>query len=291
MKALRGVVAPILTPFNDDLSIATDLFVEKANALLDEGAVGLAPFGTTGEALSVSTPERLTALKALINSGIDGDRIVPGTGLCNLADTVDLSKACLDMGCGGVMTLPPFYYKEATQEGLYEYFCQLAKEIAGSAIYLYHIPQVSGVPIWPELARKLFEDVTEVVGIKDSSGVWENTEALLAIEGMIVYPASEAALLKALPLGATGSITATANVQAGAIAKLIEAWDRRPAEAEALFPPIEAVRKAVQSRSFISPQKRALSLVGDKRWATVRPPLSPATVEDGEALAREIGLM
>ena len=131
MKTLRGVVAPILTPFNDDLSIATDLFVEKANALLDEGAVGLAPFGTTGEALSVSTPERLAALKALINSGIDGDRIVPGTGLCNLADTVDLSKACLDMGCGGVMTLPPFYYKEATQEGLYEYFCQLAKEIAG----------------------------------------------------------------------------------------------------------------------------------------------------------------
>jgi len=141
------------------------------------------------------------------------------------------------------------------------------------------------------LARKLFNDVDEVVGIKDRSGVWENTAALLAIEGMIIYPASEAALLKALPLGATGSITATANVQAGAIAKLIEAWDRDPAEAEALFPPIEAVRKAVQSRSFISPQKRALSLVGDARWATVRPPLSPCSVEDGEALAREIGLM
>ena len=108
---------------------------------------------------------------------------------------------------------------------------------------------------------------------------------------VVLGHASEAALLKALPLGATGSITATANVQAGAIAKLIEAWDHSPAEAEALFPPIEAVRKAVQSRSFISPQKRALSLIGDKRWATVRPPLSPATVEDGEALAREIGLM
>ena len=291
MKKLRGVVAPILTPFNDDLSIATDLFVAKAHELMEAGCVGLAPFGTTGEALSVATPERLTALKALIDSGIDGSKIVPGTGLCNLADTVALSKACLDMGCGGVMTLPPFYYKEATQEGLYDYFCALAKQIAGSAIYLYHIPQVSGVPIWPDLARRLYNDVDEVVGIKDSSGVWENTEALLGIEGMIVYPASEAALLKALPLGATGSITATANVQAGAIAELIATWDRDPAAAEALFPAIEAVRMAVQSRSFISPQKRALSLVGDARWATVRPPLSPCSVEDGEALAREIGLM
>ena len=291
MEKLRGVVAPILTPFNDDLSIAADLFVAKAHELLEAGCVGLAPFGTTGEALSVAAPERLTALKALIDSGVDGAKIVPGTGLCNLADTADLSKACLDMGCGGVMTLPPFYYKEATQEGLYDYFCALADAIRGSAIYLYHIPQVSGVPIWPDLARRLFNDVDEVVGIKDSSGVWENTEALLGIDGMIVYPASEAALLKALPLGATGSITATANVQAAAIAELIATWDRDPKAAEALFPAIEAVRMSVQSRSFISPQKRALSLVGDKRWATVRPPLSPTSVEDGEALAKEIGLM
>ncbi|MEM7269098.1 MAG: dihydrodipicolinate synthase family protein [Pseudomonadota bacterium] len=291
MMKLRGVVAPILTPFNDDLSIATDLFVAKANELMEAGCVGLAPFGTTGEALSVATPERLAALKALIDSGIPGERIVPGTGLCNLSDTSDLSKACLDLGCGGVMTLPPFYYKEATQEGLYDYFCALAGQIAGSAIYLYHIPQVSVVPIWPDLARRLFEEVEEVVGIKDSSGVWDNTEALLGIEGMIIYPASEATLMKALPLGATGSITATANLQASAIAELISTWDRDPAAAEALFGPIEKVRRAVQSRSFISPQKRVLALTEDPRWVNVRPPLSPCPVEDGEALAREIGRM
>ena len=110
-EPLRGVVVPILTPFNDDLSVATDLYVAHAKNLFEQGCAGLAPFGTTGEALSVGIDERIAAIRALVNGGIDPARMIAGTGLSNVADTARLSRACLDLGCAGVMTLPPFYYK------------------------------------------------------------------------------------------------------------------------------------------------------------------------------------
>ena len=70
-EPMRGVIAPILTPFNDDMSIATDLYVDLAKHLFDEGCVGLAPFGTTGEALSVGIDERIFAISALVDGGIE----------------------------------------------------------------------------------------------------------------------------------------------------------------------------------------------------------------------------
>ena len=85
-NAPRGVVAPILTPFNDDLTIATDLYVDLANRLLDEGCAGFAPFGTTGEALSVGIDERIDGIRSLIDGGIDPSLLIPGTGLTDVAE-------------------------------------------------------------------------------------------------------------------------------------------------------------------------------------------------------------
>ena len=101
----RGLIAPILTPFNDDMSVATDLYVEHARSLLDQGCVALAPFGTTGEATSVAARERIAAIKALIAAGVDPKQLIPGTGLTSLEDTAGLSRACLYMGCAAVMPL------------------------------------------------------------------------------------------------------------------------------------------------------------------------------------------
>ena len=99
MNALRGVTVPLLTPFNDDLSIATDLYVAHAQRVLADGAAGLAPFGTTGEALSVGIDERIAAIGSLVDAGVDPAQMIPGTGLSNVADTARLSRACLDLGC------------------------------------------------------------------------------------------------------------------------------------------------------------------------------------------------
>ena len=292
VQALRGVIAPVLTPFNDDLSIATDLLIDHAKRLFDQGCVGIAPFGTTGEALSVGIGERVAAIESLVDAGIDPGRMIPGTGLSNVVDTARLSRACLDLGCAGVMTLPPFYYKAVTEDGLYRYFVCLLKNIGADArVYLYHIPPIAVVGIPPSLAARLhaaFPD--KIVGIKDSSGDWDNTRALFGIDGMIVYPGSEIPLLEALESGGQGCISATANLNARDIAEVIRLYDDGdPEAARALHEKVVRFRKTVEAHGPIPAQKRLLAIsTGDSRWANVRPPLTAMPQDEGATLAARI---
>lgn len=289
-QPLRGVIAPILTPFNDDLTIAHDLYIANARRCLDDGCIGLAPFGTTGEALSVGIDERMEMLEGLVAAGIEPSKLIPGTGLSNLPDTIRLTRHAAGLGCAGAMTLPPFYYKDVAEDGLYQHFRRLIDGVADDRlrIYLYHIPQVSGVGIPVTLVRRLREDFPDtVVGIKDSSGDWENTGALLGIDGLVVYPGSELPLTEALKLGAPGCISATANLNAGAIAEVIRLHgigDR--AGAEKLHEAVRGFRLTVQGYAPIPVMKRMLALASDDaRWANTRPPLLPASVEEGQTLA------
>ncbi len=287
VQIIRGIIAPILTPFDDDLSVATGLYVAHAKWLIEQGCAGIAPFGTTGEALSVGIDERIDAIQALIDSGIDPMRLIPGTGLSNVADTARLSRACLDMGCAGVMTLPPFYFKDVSEDGLFNYFEQLISAIGPHArIYLYHIPPIAIVGVPPTLASRLHMEFPEqVVGIKDSSGDWSNTRALLDIDGMVVYPGSELPLLEALELGAPGCITATANVNAGAIARVMDLYDQGDIAAQALHETVKRLRLTLQEYSPIPAQKRLLAIAtGDARWANVRPPLTAMSDATGREL-------
>jgi 4-hydroxy-tetrahydrodipicolinate synthase len=294
---IRGVLVPILTPFNDDMSIATDLYVALAKQLLDQGCAGLVPFGTTGEALSAGVDERIAAVRALADAGIDPALMIPGTGLSNVADSARLSRACLDIGCAGVMTLPPFYYKGVSEEGLYRHFVQLIRAIGDDArLFLYHIPPVAivGIPV-TLVARLHAEFPQQVVGIKDSSGDWDNTRALLEIEGLVVYPGSELPLVEALQLGAPGCISATANLNGSAIARLIDAFARGDAaNVRELQEQVSRFRLLLEDYAPIPAQKRLLALIsGDDRWANVRPPLMPMSEDKGrellERLYREAG--
>ena len=292
MKTIRGVIAPILTPFNDDMSIAIDLYVEHARSLLQQGCAGITPFGTTGEALSVGIDERIAAIQALVDGGIEPGCLIPGTGLSNVADTARLSGACLEIGCNGVMTLPPFYFKDVSEHGLYDYFVALLEAIGEKArIYLYHIPPVAVVGIPVSLASRLHKEFPErIVGIKDSSGDKGNTMDLLGIDGLIVYPGSEMYLLEALDHGAAGCITATANMNADHVARVIRCYDEGDSgQAHALHETVKDVRLAIQAKGPIPAQKRLLAIAtGDSRWANVRPPLQAMSEDDGLALAESL---
>ncbi|MEL7186925.1 MAG: dihydrodipicolinate synthase family protein [Pseudomonadota bacterium] len=288
----RGVVAPILTPFNDDLSIADDLYVAHAQSLLDQGCAGLAPFGTTGEALSVGIDERIAAIKVLVDSGVDPALLVPGTGLTNIADTYRLSRACLDLGCSAVMTLPPFYFKAVTEDGLFDYFAALFSKLGSDArVFLYHIPPIAIVGISPALTARLRDAFpANVVGIKDSSGDWENTKQLFDIKDMIVYPGSELPLLEALEKGGPGCISATANLNAKAIGEVIRLFDSGDvAAARAKHASVRQFRQTVEAYAPIPAQKRLLAeSTGDARWANVRPPLRPMPVDAGRELLAKL---
>ena len=278
---LKGLLSPVLTPFNDDMTLATDLYVEFSRQLLSAGGcAGLVPFGTTGEALSISMAERMAALDALIDGGIDPKIIIPGTGLANLDETAVLTRHAVEHGCYGTMIMPPFYYKGVSDEGLYRYYSALIDAVDHNdlKIYLYHIPQVSGVGLSIDLVRRLRETYPgTIVGIKDSSGDWDNTAALLSIDGLITYPGAELPMIEAVKMGAPGCISATANLNGNRIAEVIDLCHKGDFEAAAIaHEEVKAIRYLFQDYAPIPSQKALLARgTGDNRWNNIRPPLLP----------------
>lgn len=275
---IKGLIAPILSPFNKYFEFEQGLYNDLAHNLLDNGCSGLAPFGTTGEALSLSNEERMNALDGLLKSGIDAKKLIPGTGLCNFPDTVLLSKHALELGCHGVMTLPPFYFKGMSDSGLFDYFQKLIDKInhQNLKIYLYHIPQVSGVGLSINLVKKLKEKFPKIiVGIKDSSGDWKNTKALLEIENLTVYPGAELPVIDAIKLGSPGCISATANLNSKDISNVIDlCHNKRWNDAEKLHQKVKEVRLLFQDYAPIPAQKGLLARkLRTDIWSNVRPPL------------------
>jgi 4-hydroxy-tetrahydrodipicolinate synthase len=272
----RGVFVPALTPFHADLSVNTELFVAHCKGLLDEGANGLAVFGTTSEANSLSVSERVASLDYLVERGIAADVLMPGTGCCALPDTVALTQHAVGRGCFGVLLLPPFYYKGVGDDGLYAAIAEVIERVADARlrIYLYHIPPMAGVGFSLGLIERLRKDYPSiVVGLKDSSGDWKNTQALLqAFPGFEVFPGSETYLLDALRLGGAGCISATANVNVAAMQALLQTW-KTPA-ADALQQRLTSIRAAIQKFPMVAANKAILARrQGTPAWNTVRPPL------------------
>jgi len=274
---LRGVFAPVLTPFKASLEPDVQRFVAHCRWLIDNKA-GLAIFGTNSEAASLSVAERLVLTDAILEAGIPAARLMPGTGGCSLTDATTLSRHAVQNGASGALMLPPFFYKGVADEGLYAYYSEVIERVGDARlkVYLYHIPQVTQVPITLNLIamlRKHYPDT--VVGAKDSSGNWDNTKAMIdnfASDGFDVFPASEALLSKALPLGAAGCISATVNMNPAGIHALFEGWNGP--NGAALQVKADVVRTIFQSVPMIPAMKRAVAeFSNDLAWAVVRPPL------------------
>ncbi len=280
---MQGVLAPVLTPFDSQLNPDPGRFVSFCRKLLDEGCTGLVPFGTTGEANSLSVEERERLLDALLEGGVPAEKLIPGTGCAALPDTVRLSKKAARAGCAGVLVLPPFYYKNPSEEGLYRSFARAIDKTGEGRlrVYLYHIPQVSQVGISLRLIERLLKAYPGVVtGIKDSSLELEHTRALLrAFPGFEVFVGTEKFLLATLREGGAGCITATANVNAPAIARAFrERSEERQRE-------IDVVREAFEKLPLIAALKEAIARrTGDARWRAVRPPLVELSPDERAAL-------
>ncbi|MGB0608573.1 MAG: dihydrodipicolinate synthase family protein [Paracoccaceae bacterium] len=288
---LIGIVSPLLTPYENDLSIAESLYLKQACFCLEGGAHYLSPFGTTGEATSNTMRERMAMLERLITSETaQPNQLLPGTGLCNLKDTLILTSHASELGCTAAMVLPPFFYPP-DEEGLYRYYSQLIDTLGVNApkIILYNIPQNTGVPILPALSARLYQAFPDhIVAYKDSSGDWENTAAVIAaVPGISVFPSSETMLIKAMAIGAGGCISASCNSNITAIRAMYEAiLDDDNSEAKTQQPGLETHRKAAQKEGLISGLKSLLAhRYNEKRWLNLRPPLMNADPSAGSRLA------
>ncbi len=282
-KRLSGVLAPVVTPFKRDLSPDRERYVRHCKWLLANGCRGLAVFGTNSEANSLSIDERMVLLETLIQEGVPATALMPGTGCCALTDSVRLTAHATALGCAGVLMLPPFYYKGAE-----------VIERVGDArlqLYLYHIPPVSQVPITLPLIERLLKKFPgTVAGVKDSSGDWNNTKAMLdafAKSGFDVFAGSEVFLLENMRGGGVGCITATGNINPGAINKVFETW--RGPNADALQKDITATRGIMQKYPMMAALKAVIAHFGrDPDWATLRPPLVELTPAQSKSLISEL---
>lgn len=271
------VLSPVITPFADDLTPDGARLAAHCRWLLDND-VGLAVFGTNSEANSLAMANKQALIDTLVSEGLPVEHIMPGTGCCSIEETVTLTRHALDAGCTRVLMLPPFYYKGVSDEGLFRYFSEVIERVGDARLrlYLYHIPPVAQVSLGPALIGRLIETYPETVaGIKDSSGDWANTATLIeefAPEGFKVFAGSERFLLDTLRAGGAGCISATANVNPAAIARLAGAWQNDDADEQQAA--LISLREVFESVPTIPALKAATAhFSGEPRWDIVRPPL------------------
>ena len=295
-QPFAGVLVPVLTPFianptTNGNEPDAGRFVEFCRFLLGQGAGGLSVFGTTSEANSMSGGERMELLDRLVQSGIPAAKLMPGVGACSVSEAAQLARHAVGHGCGGVLMLPPFYYKGMSDDGLFAFFAGVIDRVGSAAlkIYLYHIPPQTVLGLSLDLVGRLIKAYPDtVVGLKDSSGDWNNTAALLdRFPDFAVFPGSEVFLLDGLRKGAAGCITATGNVNVPGIRKVYENW--RSPEADRLQAEITTARKTIQAYPMVPALKRIVAhFRGDPGWAAVRPPMVPLSEAQSQALLADL---
>jgi len=232
---------------------------------------------------------------------------MPGTGCCSITETVELTAHAVEHGCTGVLMLPPFYYKNVDEEGLYRYFSEVVQRVGDARlrIYLYHIPSVAIVGVTPKLVERLLRAYPNAIaGMKDSSGDWNNTKTFLdafSRDGFDVFVGSETFLLANMRNGGAGTISATANVNPAAIyalfaectrSQISDIGHRTSSGLDAQQARLNVVRDVFARKSWpsmIAALKQAIAIYAeDREWIRVRPPLVELTTEQAKLLGTKL---
>jgi 4-hydroxy-tetrahydrodipicolinate synthase len=279
----RGVIAAIATAIDEsgepDCARATAL----ARHLLDTGCDGLNVLGTTGEATSFSLAQRQRVMTAYRVAGLPLERLMVGTGAAAVADAVALARTAAELGFGGALVLPPFYYKGVPDDGLFAYVERIVTATAQRPIpiYLYHYPALSGLPWTVTLIRRLTAAFgPRIAGLKDSSGDMAFAREAAAVSPQFkVFPSTEAVLLEARSGPFAGCISATANLNADLCARAYRGGD-----AAALDQAV-AIRRLFEGRPLVAGVKSLLAHIhGDPAWGRMMPPLAPFAAADRAAV-------
>ena len=272
-KVIQGLWCATLTPLTRDSGIDHRRFAAHVHALFAEGVDGIAPFGTTGEGQSFSADERRSGIDALLAAGVPGAKIVVGTGCAALPETVALTQHAVAAGCTGCLVLPPFFWKDATDDGLFAWYATLIESVADPRLklFLYHLPQVSSVPLSPDLVARLATAFPGVVaGVKDSEGNWAHTSALLErTPQLTIVIGHEPHLPKLLRAGGAGTICGVANIYPGLVRALLAPSVAPEAEARIA----QFIQIAFRQPFLAAFKAMVADRLSDPEWRHVRAPL------------------
>ncbi|HUL11612.1 MAG TPA: dihydrodipicolinate synthase family protein [Methylococcaceae bacterium] len=281
---LSGLWCATLTPLGQDLRVDQARLATHVQGLFAEGVAGIVLFGTMGEGPSFPVEERVGGLEGLLASGISTDRIVPATGCAALADTLALTRHALQMGCPRCLILPPFFWKDLSDEAVFRYYATLIDRVNDERlrVYLYHIPQLSAVPIRPDVVARLAAAYPGIVaGVKDSSGDFEHTAALLkCVPQLSIMGGCEPQLPQLRRAGGAGTICGVANLLPGAVAALL-----KPEVSPDDQSRIQSFVEIVFRYPFVSSVKAIRAAqTNDDGWSEVLPPLLPLNQAERESL-------
>jgi 4-hydroxy-tetrahydrodipicolinate synthase len=277
-----GLSAAASTPFHDDGTINHALLVDHVKWCLANGCSSVTVFGTTGEGASIALAEREQVFGGLAAHRIGGDKVVGGVAAATLPDAVAQARAALDFGCRALLLAPPFYFKNVSDDGLFKWFAQLFETLGAAArdVLLYHIPSMTQAGLSVALIGRLREAFPEIIaGVKDSSGDWLNTEALLQQhQDLAILVGDERQLARAVRAGAQGTICGMANICPDAMLPLAEKGQDDPrikqlVDALEKFPVIPAVKAIIAHRA------------SERSWLNTRAPLLPLRGAELAALA------
>ncbi len=278
----RGIYAASLTPVTDELEIDYERLNEHCRRLMNNGCDGVCLLGTTGEANSFSVKQRRTALATVLEGGVPPEKLLVGTGCSALDDTIELTRQAVDYKVGGILLLPPFYYKSVSDAGIYAGIARLI-DAAGTPdlnIYLYHFPQMSAVSFSHNLIEKLLRDFPGIVlGMKDSSGDYNHMRTVIdEFPGFEVYAGSERFLSDILEVNGAGCISATANLTSQLMRQV---FDRPATERPALQKKLDEIRDQFEQYAMIPALKLAIAeQTGDRTWLNLVPPQAPLDVSE-----------
>ena len=284
---LRGLWCATLSPLDGRGALDTARLATHAQRLFAAGVDGIAPFGTTGEGQSFSVGERRAGLDALLAAGTPPQRILAATGCAAPPDAIELTRHAISVGCVGALVLPPFFFKDVTDEGIYAAYARLIDGVGDARLrlYLYHIPQVSGVGISVAMLSRLAAAYPAIVaGVKDSSGNFDNSRALVAaLPHLSIFVGHEPHLPALRKLGGAGTVCGVANLYPRLMRRLYDhSLDPDPGEDLAL---IERFLAAIMRFPIFGALKSLQAeLVSDASWRALRAPLLPLSTADARAL-------
>ena len=295
MHNISGVYSAALTPINKDLTINKDLYLRHCQYLMKQGHDGLAIFGTTGEANSFSIKEKCESIDFLIKNKIDPKILIPGTGSTSVDDSIVMTKHAVQHNVKAVLVLPPFYYKNVTDEGVINYYRKIIEDVGANNFFyiLYNIPQSSGVSLNFNIIENLLKLYPKnVVGIKDSSGDTDHMlKTIKYFNNLALFCGHDGLALRVCKRGGAGAITAGTNI-AGKLLSYIIHNHKREEEINnfsTLQTLMEQIRETLTTSEPISTMKAYFSMVDNiSEWNLVMPPLKK--IEDPSTHKTVIGL-
>ncbi len=283
----NALIAAIATPIGPDLRPDARLLIDRCRHLLAEGCDGIALFGTTGEGAEFAVEDRQLALESLLAAGIAASRLIVSVGALALPDVVALAAHATAQGVAGVLLMPPCLYRNGIgEDGIFRYYATVIDRVARDdlRLYLYHFPDISGVPLTPRMIRRLSERYPHVIaGVKDSGGDLGFTEELLRrFPHLAIFTGTETHIPAVLASGAS-TICGLANVIPQLLRLMTDGWtlpDRR-----CYVPMVQAVDNILSRGPFIPALKAVIAdQTNEPAWRRVVPPMAELPLADEQRL-------